>query len=312
MREDAPSGTPPECVGRVGDDHRWFRCAQPPAGLWEPSGFGKEARRTRTPTAERPGNLVLVPRPPAGNGMCAETQGRGGISRRLCASARDRFFFRPEGRANVGQRNVGQGNGGQENQERCRAAGTGSFHSLALHSFAPPRAPGRRLSKLDLSRLAAPLGGSASLRETVSSSVHRGKRMWGRGMGTRESGTVEGSRHRFFSFPCPTFLCPFSAHLAVGSRNRPVPFICPKQARPILKANGKIDHRVQQVGPERFGIVTVDCAKPRFSRPFFASLSCPWASDLLAMLLTKPVPLTPPGVRGTMVAIPVVSVTVPT
>jgi transposase len=33
--------------------------------------------------------------------------------------------------------------------------------------------------------------------------------------------------------------------------------------QPILKANGKIDHRVQQVGPERFGIVTVDCAKSR-------------------------------------------------
>ena len=26
--------------------------------------------------------------------------------------------------------------------------------------------------------------------------------MWGKGMGTRESGTVEGGRHRFFSFPC--------------------------------------------------------------------------------------------------------------
>ena len=78
----------------------------------------------------------------------AETQGRGGISRRLCASARDRLF----------------------------------------------------------------------------SSVHRGKRMWGRGtvdqgMGTRESGTVEGSRYRFFSSPCPAFLCPSSAHLAVGGRN---------------------------------------------------------------------------------------------
>lgn len=33
--------------------------------------------------------------------------------------------------------------------------------------------------------------------------------------------------------------------------------------QPILKANGKIDHRVQQAGPDRFGIVTVDCAKAR-------------------------------------------------
>jgi len=37
----------------------------------------------------------------------------------------------------------------------------------------------------------------------------------------------------------------------------------PKQPQPILKPHGKIDHRVQQVGPERFGIVTVDCAKAR-------------------------------------------------
>jgi hypothetical protein len=80
----------------------------------------------------------------------AETQRRGGISQRLCASARDRLFFRPEGQANVGQRNVGQGNGDK-------------------------------------------------------------------GIRTKESGTMEGSLRRFFSFPCPTFLCPSAAHLAVGS-----------------------------------------------------------------------------------------------
>ena len=31
----------------------------------------------------------------------------------------------------------------------------------------------------------------------------------------------------------------------------------------VLKPNGKIDEQVRPVGPERFGIVTVDCAKAR-------------------------------------------------
>jgi hypothetical protein len=51
----------------------------------------------------------------------------------------------------------GRGMLGQRNQERWRAAGTAFFIPLPFIPLPLLRAPSRRRSKLDLSRLAAPL-----------------------------------------------------------------------------------------------------------------------------------------------------------
>ncbi len=50
---------------------------------------------------------------------------------------------------------------------------------------------------------------------------------------------------------------------------------------PLPKPNGMLDQRVQAVGPERFGIVSVDCAKQRsrwILRDFYGRILCPPSS----------------------------------
>jgi hypothetical protein len=108
---------------------------------------------TRTPTAERLGNVALVPRP-AGNGMSrgeTGTQRDFSASLRLCAR---RSLLPSRGASECGA-------------EECWAREWGHGNG-------------------------------------------------GKGMGARKSRTMEGSQQRFFSFPCPTFLCPSSAHPTVG------------------------------------------------------------------------------------------------
>ena len=53
-----PSGTP----AVSGDRNRWYRCAQPPANLWEPSGFGTPGpSRPHGSRGSRPMPLTLPP-----------------------------------------------------------------------------------------------------------------------------------------------------------------------------------------------------------------------------------------------------------
>jgi hypothetical protein len=167
VREDAPSGTPPGCAGRVGDDHRWFRCAQPPASLWEPSGFGKESRMTRTSTAERPGNLVLVPRPNIPLPLRRDHR----VSVRHGQA--DPFhkvecpLFLPVRFSLAGQETVPDTFSGSP------------FPGLRTRS--PPSSRKRNVAQRRRDAKGF-LGASAPQRETVFSSVQRGKRMWGRGV----------------------------------------------------------------------------------------------------------------------------------
>jgi hypothetical protein len=76
----------------------------PPGSAKTPAGL--ERQQPKVPVL-----LYSFPALPQETDSRAEAQGRGGIPRRPCASARDRFFYRPSREANEGQRNVGQRNG---------------------------------------------------------------------------------------------------------------------------------------------------------------------------------------------------------
>ena len=117
---------------------------------------------TRTPTAERPGNLVLVPRPPAGNGMWCRDAGT-----RRDFSAPLRLCVRPLLLPSIGEANVGQRNVGRRNGDKGITTGGGHpapvlFIPLSYIPLSLRRAPGRRRSKSDLSRLAAFTSGTAN------------------------------------------------------------------------------------------------------------------------------------------------------